>query len=38
MDETWCTDVTSQDHDKKVIKSGDHFAHFDVTLLTSKAI
>ena len=38
MDETWCTDVTSQEDDKKVIKSGGHRARFDVTMLTNTAI
>ena len=38
VDETWCTDVTSQEDDKKVIKSGGHHAHFDVTMLTNTAI
>ena len=36
--ETWYTDVTSQDDDKKVIKSGCHRARFDVTMLTNTAI
>ena len=36
--ETWYTDVTSQDDDKKVIKSGGHHARFDVTMLTNTAI
>ena len=38
MDETWYTDVTSQEDDKKVIKSGGHRARFDVTMLTNTAI
>ena len=38
MDETWYTDVTSQDDDKKVIKSGGHHARFGVTMLTNTAI
>ena len=38
MDETWYTDVTSQEDDKKVIKSGVHRAHFDVTMLTNTVI
>ena len=29
MDETWYTDVTSQEDDKKVIRSGGHRARFD---------
>ena len=32
------TDVTSQEDDKKVIKSGGHHARFDVTMLTNTAI
>ena len=35
---TWYTDVTSQEDDKKVIKSGGHRARFDVTMLTNTAI
>ena len=31
-------DVTSQEDDKKVIKSGGHRACFDVTMLTNTAI
>ena len=38
VDETWYTDVTSQEDDKKVIKSGGHRARFDVTMLTNTAI
>ena len=38
MDETWYTDVTSQEDDKKVIKSGGHRARFDVTMLTNTSI
>ena len=38
MDETWYTDVTSQEIDKKVIKSESHLACFDVTMLTNTAI
>ena len=38
VDETWYTDVTSQEDDKKVIKSGAHRARFDVTMLTNTAI
>ena len=38
MDETWYTDVTSQENDKKVIKSGGHRARFDVTMPTNTAI
>ena len=38
VDETWYTDVTSQEHDKKVIKSGGHYARFNVTMLTNTAI
>ena len=34
----WYSDVTSQEDDKKVIKSGDHRARFDVTMLTNAAI
>ena len=36
--ETWYTDVTNQEDDKKVIKSGGHRARFDVTMLTNTAI
>ena len=32
------TDVTSQKDVKKVIKSGDHRACFDITMLTNTAI
>ena len=32
------TDVTSQEDDKKVIKSRGHRARFDVTMLTNTAI
>ena len=35
MDETWCTDVTSQEVIKKVIKSWGHRARFHVTMLTN---
>ena len=35
VDETWYTEVTSQENDKKVIKSGGHRARFDVTMLTN---
>ena len=38
VDETWYTDVTSQEDDKKVIKRGGHCASFDVTMLTNMAI
>ena len=38
VDETWYTEVTSQENDKKVIKSGGHRARFDVTMLTNTAI
>ena len=38
VDETWYTDVTSQEDDKKVIKSGGHCARFDATRLTNTAI
>ena len=38
VDETWHTDVTSQEDGKKVIKSGGHRACFDVTMLTNTAI
>ena len=38
MDETWYTDVTSQEDDKKVIKSGGHRARFDVTMLRNTTI
>ena len=38
VDETWYTDVTSQEDDKKVIKSRGHRARFDVTMLTNTAI
>ena len=38
VDETWYTDVTSQEDDKKVIKSGGHRAHFEVTMLTNTVI
>ena len=34
----WYSDVTSQEDDKKVIKSGDHRARFGVTMLTNVAI
>ena len=38
--ETWYTDVTSPEADKKkkVIKSGGHHARFHVTMLTNTAI
>ena len=35
---TWYSDVTSQEDDKKVIKSGGHRPRFDVTMLTNTAI
>ena len=38
VDETWYTDVPSQEDDKKVIKSGGHRARFDVTMLRNMAI
>ena len=38
VDETWYTDVTIQEDDKKVIKSRGHRACFDVTMLTNTAI
>ena len=38
MDETWCTDVSSQEVIKKVIKSWGHSARFHVTMLTNTAI
>ena len=38
VDKTWYTGVTSQEDDKKVIKSGGHHAHFHVTMLTNMAI
>ena len=38
VDETWYTDVKSQEDDKKVIKSGGHRARFDVTMLRNTAI
>ena len=38
VDETWYTDVTSQEDDKKVMKSGGHHARSDVTMLTNTAI
>ena len=40
VDETWYTDVTSQEDDKKVIKIGGHRARFDVmpTMLTNTDI
>ena len=38
VDETWYTDLTSQEDDKKVIKSRGHRARFDVTMLTNTAI
>ena len=38
VDETWYTDATSQEDDKKVIKSVGHRAHFDITMLTNMAI
>ena len=38
VDETWYTDVTNQEDDKKVIKSGGHRARIDVTMLTNTAI
>ena len=38
VDETWYTDVTSQEDDKKVIKIGGHHARFEVTMLTNTAI
>ena len=38
VDETWYTDVTSQEDDKKVIKIGGHRAYFDVTMLTNTVI
>ena len=36
--EPWYTDVTSQEDDKKVIKSEGHRARFDVTMLTNTVI
>ena len=38
MDETWYSDVTSQEDDKKAMKSGGHRARFDFTMLTNTAI
>ena len=38
VDETWYTEVTSQEDDKKVIKSEGHRAHLDVTMLTNTVI
>ena len=38
MLETWYTDVRSQEDDKKVVKSGDYRARFDVTMLTNTVI
>ena len=38
LHETWCTDVTIQEDDKKVIKSEGHCAYFHVTMLTNTAI
>ena len=38
MDETWYTDLTSHEDDKKVIKSGGHRARFDITMLTNMTI
>ena len=38
VDETWYTDLTSQEDDKKVIKSRGHRARVDVTMLTNMAI
>ena len=38
VDETWYTDVTSQEDDRKVIKSGGHRARFEVTMLRNTAI
>ena len=38
VDETWYTDETSQEDDKKVIKSGGRRARFDATMLTNTAI
>ena len=34
VDETWYTDETSREDDKKLIKSVGHGACFDVTMLT----
>ena len=38
MDETWYTDVTSQEDYKNVKEGGDHSARFHVTMLTNTAI
>ena len=38
VDEIWYTDVTSNEDDKKVIKSGGDRVRFHVTVLTNTAI
>ena len=38
MDETWYNDVTSQENDKKIMKSKGYLARFLVTMLTDTAI